>query len=1163
MPEKSSSSIKRWPYVAGGVVGVFAVLYFVLTSGPFIRAIVLPKVSAALNSELTVDSISVSPFSSVEFGGIKLTPKGGETLLTAGIVRARYSLMSIIGGTIKVNEVTVESPEITLVTKADGSSNLDPITKSDGKNAPKSVPAKAAPPKLEVSNVSIHNATLHVRQAQTNGIASTVDVTGLNFGLDSLQNGGSSKITIDAKAIVNQPGRGVLGVGLGGNLTVTLSSDLMPTAISGGLKTDVSQATGTFKDLAGASINLLADATPTEIKQLDLAFLQSGNSFGKIHLSGPFNQAAKEARIDYALTGIDRRALKFALAATGLDLGDTSISATGRVDLASQGDVVASRGLWSFKNASMVVTNGATPPMDLSIDYQVSANLNDKTALLEKLAITGVRSGATLISGNVERPMNFAWGTATPGFRESTFSLKVIGLNLDEWKPFLGPSAPAGILGVGFSLAADNNGKILKGTLSVEGSHVAAKFTPYEVRNGSLKIDSSFTVEDFKDISCPKFSATISESGKQLVTVSGTASYQLPTARAGLQLSADVGLPTLVSTFPLPGVTAAAGTLRVNVQADKNGPKTDASVALLLQGFTGAYNQFTFKDYQATVNVVTSIAAESITLSRCTITPQTGLDPGGFFDVSGKYNIVAKTAAFDFKTVNLNENALRPFVAPFVAPNQLVSVSIDTAGNATWASTGKSTIHSDIKISRFFARSATGPVTEKPLEMGFAIDGAKNGSKIDLQKLQLRLGATTNARNEILISGSIDMGTNQPAPSSLAIKSDGLDLTPLADLFGGAGTTNAAVQNTGVAPATPAKGPATEPPPINLPFKKFDLSLDIAKVHLRQLDVTGWTAKVAIDNGKLSVNPFAMKVAGAPVNLTADADLSVPGYNYKTTFLATQIPLAPLVDTFVADLKGSAAGFASIDSKVDGKGITPPSLRKNLVSTLIVNTTNLVVQIPKTKVRLPIFGESDLTGTLRFVATILGVGDVLAEPVRLLHVNAITKDGKVDLAGTKVGSSAFRLEPTGGVTISDVLTNSPVKIPLAFFLGPSGSKSLLVATGPDGYGRLPDFASLGGTVGKIDTKLDKLALGELALRSAAGLPGNLGGAAANILKGAGGKAGNVLQGVGGLVSPSNSTNASSGLGGLLKGLTGGGTPTNAAGTNAAPTPGLLDLFRKK
>ena len=832
MPAKPNQSTKRWPYVAGAVVGVVAVLYFVLTSGPFVRAVVLPKVNAALNSELTVESISVSPFASVEFGGIKLTPKGGETLLTAALVRARYSLFSIIGGTIKVSEVTVESPEITLVTKTDGTSNLDAITKSDGKQPAKPSGTKSAALKLLVSNVAIHNATLHLRQAQTNGAANNVDVTGLNFSLDSLQNGGTSKITVDAKALVNQPGRGTLGVGVGGNLTVSLSADLLPTAITGGIKTEVSQATGSYKDLSGSSINLAADATPTEIKQLDLAFVQNGNPFGKIHLSGPFNQAAKEARIDYVLTGIDRRALKFGLAATGLDLGDTSITATGRLDLATQGDVVASRGLWTFKNASMVMTNGVTPPIDLSIDYQISANLNEKTALLEKLTITGVRSGATLITGNVERPMNFAWGTATPGFRESTFSLKIAGLNLAEWKPFLGPSAPAGIIGVGFTLAADNNGKLLKGTLGVEGTKIAAKFAPYEVHNGSLKMDSTFTVEDFKDIASPKFSASVSENGKQLVTLTGTASYQLPTARAGLQLSADVGLPTLVSTFPLPGLTASTGTLRINVQADKNGPKTDASVAVLLQGFTGAYNQFSFNDYQASVNLVTTIAAETITLSRFTVTPQSGLEQGGFLDVSGKYDIAGKSVALDFKTVNLNENALRPFVAPFIAPNQLVSVSIDTGGNATWSAGGKSTVHSDIRISRFFAKSAKGPVTEKPLEMGFAIDGSQLGSKIDLQKLQLRLGATTNARNEILISGSIDMGTNQPAPSSLAIKSDGLDLTPLADLFGGAGTTNTTAQNNGAPSTTPAKGPATEPPPINLPFKKFDLSLDIAKIHL-------------------------------------------------------------------------------------------------------------------------------------------------------------------------------------------------------------------------------------------------------------------------------------------------------------------------------------------
>jgi hypothetical protein len=702
---------------------------------------------------------------------------------------------------------------------------------------------------------------------------------------------------------------------------------------------------------------------------------------------------------------------------------------------------------------------------------------------------------------------------------------------------------------------------MLKGALAADVSKVAGKFGAYELHQAGVKLDTTFTIESMNDFASPKFTATVRENGKQLLTVSGNGSYQIRTGRAGLQATTEISLPDVTATFPVPGLKANAGTIRLNLQADLDGPKTNASVALQLQGFTGTFNQFEFHDYQAKLNVVVGAAPGVLTLSRCTLNAQTGFNDGGLFDLSAKYDTQQQTAQVDFKTVNLNENALGPIVAAFVQPNQLVSVSLDTSGNANWAKGKSASVHTDLKVSRLMARGPHGPVTDKPLELGLAIDGSQTGTKIDLQKVLLRLGATAIAKNELQVTGSIDLGTNSPAPSSLSIKSDGLDLTPWADLLG-MGATNAPTQAAKpTADSGPAK-PAQEPAPINLPFKKFDLSLDIAKVHLRQLDVTGWTGKVGIDNGKVTVNPFAMNIAGAPFNLTTEADLTVPGYKYKSAILAKDIPLAPLVDTFVADMRGSASGFATIDLKADGQGITPPSLRKTLSSTLVATTTNLVVQIPKTKVHLPIFGESDLTGPLRFVALVLGFGDVLVEPVRVLQVNAVTKNGHVDLAGTRVASAAFKLEPTGGITLSDILTNSPVNVPLAFYLGPSGSKHLSLTTDASGYGKLPDFALIGGTVGKPDTKLDRVSLAALALRSAVNLPGNLGGNVLDAFKGTGSRSSNVVQGLNSLIS-TNSANTNNVVGGLLKGL-GFGANTNAAGTNASPKPfNPLDLFKKK
>src|SRR5437016_3687554 len=66
--------------------------YFVGTSSAFIKAAVLPKIGDALNAELAVADVGLSPFSLVGLRDLKLTPRGAEPLLTAGLVRVRYSL---------------------------------------------------------------------------------------------------------------------------------------------------------------------------------------------------------------------------------------------------------------------------------------------------------------------------------------------------------------------------------------------------------------------------------------------------------------------------------------------------------------------------------------------------------------------------------------------------------------------------------------------------------------------------------------------------------------------------------------------------------------------------------------------------------------------------------------------------------------------------------------------------------------------------------------------------------------------------------------------------------------------------------------------------------------------------------------------------------------
>ena len=84
---------------------LLVVVYFVATSGAFFKGVILPRVSKAMNAEVTVSDASISPFSQVVLHNLKVQTTGAEPLVTAAEVRLRYSLMDIIGGNIHVDEV--------------------------------------------------------------------------------------------------------------------------------------------------------------------------------------------------------------------------------------------------------------------------------------------------------------------------------------------------------------------------------------------------------------------------------------------------------------------------------------------------------------------------------------------------------------------------------------------------------------------------------------------------------------------------------------------------------------------------------------------------------------------------------------------------------------------------------------------------------------------------------------------------------------------------------------------------------------------------------------------------------------------------------------------------------------------------------------------------
>src|SRR5437868_3034566 len=94
-PRKRGAWLRVLLWVAGVIVLLLVVVYFVATSSAFLQKQILPRVSDSLNADVTVSAAEIHPFSHVVLRDVKVVPRNQPTnsppLLTAPEVNATYS----------------------------------------------------------------------------------------------------------------------------------------------------------------------------------------------------------------------------------------------------------------------------------------------------------------------------------------------------------------------------------------------------------------------------------------------------------------------------------------------------------------------------------------------------------------------------------------------------------------------------------------------------------------------------------------------------------------------------------------------------------------------------------------------------------------------------------------------------------------------------------------------------------------------------------------------------------------------------------------------------------------------------------------------------------------------------------------------------------------
>lgn len=1165
-PRRSRAAARlKWVGLAGVLVLTLGVGgWWVLTSNAALKALVLPRVSAALNARVSAETITLRPLSEVRLTGLEITPAEGPRLLRAAEVRVRYHLWSILRGRYVLPEIRLDRPELDLRVTRDGRSNLDALLARPATPGP----AAAAPPEVDLGTLDLRAGSLSYCVEDPAGGRQCSTVTNLDLQLTGLKNAASARIKLNALlAQVNTHPDGTtdsLRARLQGESTVGLDRRLGLEQVEADLRATVTEATGALALASNLTATLAWRLNPEELRQGRLRFERDGQSLGEARLSGPLQLARREGRISFQITSIGRAALALVGAPLGLDFGDTTLSGSGFVDLRQRGQRLITGASLEARQFSLKQAGRTTPLLDLQFELRGNADLQEQTAYLERLSLSARTAGRDLLSLASQRAINLAWSRAEPrAAAPATVHLALRDLSLPEWRAWLPTNLLEGTVNLQATLTSAQDGRQLTVdfTNSVQGLKLAAGSQTFS--DLATEATGRLTLREYRQLSLDQLDLDTREGAVSLARLRASAALDLAERSGSAQLNLEGELPVLLARHPVPELEFSQGRVRLSGLVNWGRTRTAASLTAFLSDLAGRAGAYRLDGYSAEAELSGDLAGDKLTLRRLGLSAREGTRSGGAGELTGVLDAATQTAQFLLNLSGLNQIALRPFLAGLPAGVDVAALTLNVTGElrhdartrppgppgspelflAVLQSLAEGRGETSLRLAGTVptlvltnrTRSRTGALNGLAVQL----DATRRGHEYTLGTNWLELPATSRAAtNRLRLTGALDLAPTNPAPATLRLRASALDLTPVLDF--------AALWEGEESESAP--GPESEPPPVTLPLRQLSAEVQVDALHLRTLTLRDWTARAEVKDGQVRLAPCTLRMEDAPVSATLTLDLSRPGYVYELGLDAAQVHLGPVVDAFAPEYAGQIQGDLFAQLQLSGAGLTGSNLQRHLRGGATLHTTNLNFQIVTPRAKK----------LLTALATALRLEALATSPLTLLSARLDIGEGLIQVRPLVAASDAFQARSEGVIRLAAGWTNSPLELPVQLALREDLARQIKLArlTPADrpGFFVLPPFVKITGTLGAPETEIDQMRLAAL-------LAGSVGGAL-------GGRAGDALQGVSGLLQ-GDVQSAVGALGNLLPGAkspapTNAPTATNAPAarsTNAPPPrPGVLDLL---
>jgi AsmA protein len=485
---------------AGIVIALLVALIIlikVVISPEQVKKTVLPRISAAINRQVSLGDVSVSIFSGIRLHDLVIQDKqGAEPFLKAGALRLDYRFWPLLRKRVEIKEIRLESPLVRIVRYADGTFNFSDLTAKKEKQAPAE---KESSIKLAVSQVTMTDGKIIFEDRQgLGGKPYVTEISAIRMAAKGISMDGEFPVSLQA----NLPGGATIDITgtaarVGSAPTIALATTFIAKDLGklvAGLPPSVAEKAQKLALAGGLELRLkLAGETKTP-KQL----LQSGEiTLSSIQLTAGGTRPSLSGHLLLGKDSIESKDLKVTIAEQQLDIGLKGGNLMAKpviLTLAIQGDKLDLNKVLPPSTAKPVAA--AAPqaePGPVSLPLTASGTVRLNSVLYRTMTISNL-SMAWKLADNVFTLDSLKGGLAGGSFSKTarvnlgvkgysySSQLSAQGVQADQLVSAFAPKAAGSVFGsMGFTAQLQGSGTLpesIKRNLSGHGN--------FDITNGKL-----------------------------------------------------------------------------------------------------------------------------------------------------------------------------------------------------------------------------------------------------------------------------------------------------------------------------------------------------------------------------------------------------------------------------------------------------------------------------------------------------------------------------------------------------------------------------------------------------------------------------------------------------------------------------------------------------